>query len=755
MVEHDSIRQLISLYFDGEASPEEVETVKAHIKECVDCARYYQDLSKLSKSLQSWTDESLSPDLEQKINQSFLTLKQEEHKMKTQTPLFRAGVGGGVLVTLLVTILVTHNYTKQSLERRTREAGQYLAKQGQQLSDQKQYKPYHLSTNYKVGTEGKKERVKTAADDIGDQFSVSNARSSKAIDKSEAVHVGRGLARSNKGLRSKAVSGMQSSKYDSNLPVSSPEQVSYERKFFGAVADEDGVRLGRPVYEAEVDSAPSVAGGLAIWPEPPFHPRPQGEERNTEQYDRIYENQFLTASENPLSTFSIDVDTASYSNMRRFLNNNQMPPEDAVRIEEMINYFSYDYPRPAGKHPFSITTEAAICPWNTEHELVMVGLKGKTLEEGKIPPSNLVFLLDVSGSMNQPNKLPLLKNAFKMMVNQITDQERVAIVVYAGAAGTVLESTPGSNKHKILQAIDNLRSGGSTAGGAGIQLAYQIAKDNFIKGGNNRVILATDGDFNVGVSSNGELVRMIEENRHEGVFLTVLGFGGGNYKDTRMEQIANKGNGNYYYIDTQKEAKKVLVNELGSTLFAIAKDVKLQIEFNPAEVKAYRLIGYENRILTKEDFNDDTKDAGELGAGHSVTALYEIVPADSEETFQNVDALKYQQAKVVSSGDLMTVKLRYKNPDADKSQLIEQAITRGQITQTPQGNFQFAASVAEFGLLLRDSQFKGKAEYKSVIKNAIESKGEDKFGYRQEFIDLVNKAQGLDNRSQTPGIIFK
>jgi len=421
----------------------------------------------------------------------------------------------------------------------------------------------------------------------------------------------------------------------------------------------------------------------------------------------------------------------------------------------LINYFSYDYPEPTGKHPFSITTKGAVCPWNNKHQLMMVGLHGKTLKADKLPPSNLVFLIDVSGSMRSANKLELLKKSYKMMVNQLSQNERVAIVVYAGAAGKVLESTPASDKAKILAAIDNLQAGGSTAGGAGVKLAYQIAKDNFIKNGNNRVILATDGDFNVGVSSTGDLTRLIEEKRKDGIFLTILGFGMGNYKDGRMEQLADKGNGNYYYIDTEKEAKKVLVHELGSTLFTIAKDVKLQIEFNPQHIKAYRLIGYENRILAKEDFNDDTKDAGELGAGHTVTALYEIVPADSDESFGDVDDLIFQKRDKVKSDDMMLVKFRYKEPDENKSKLIKQTITKEDIAEQPTDDFQFAASVAEFGLLLRNSEFKGDAAYDHIIKSAEASKGKDTYGYRAELIELIKKAQSIDTRSINPGINFK
>ncbi|MCB9757970.1 MAG: VWA domain-containing protein [Candidatus Omnitrophica bacterium] len=467
---------------------------------------------------------------------------------------------------------------------------------------------------------------------------------------------------------------------------------------------------------------------------------------NTEEYARVYEHDFLFVKDNPLSTFSIDVDTASYSNIRRFLEQGQIPPVDAVRIEEMINYFSYNYKKPIGEVPFAVSIDGAVAPWNKTHQLLRIGLQGKTLSQTEMPASNLVFLIDVSGSMQDANKLPLLKESLKLMVAQLSDKQRVAMVVYAGAAGQVLESTSGSDKRKILSAIDRLSAGGSTAGGAGIQLAYKIAMQNYIKGGNNRVILATDGDFNVGVSSTSEMTRLIEEKRKDNIFITVLGFGMGNYKDNRLEQIADKGNGTYYYIDTLKEAKKVLIEELGSTLFTIAKDVKLQVEFNPAQVKAYRLIGYENRVLNKEDFNNDAKDAGELGAGHTVTALYEIVPVDSTEQFAKVDELTYQKSQNIPSEDLATVKLRYKEPDQDISQLIQQSISRANIVQELTDDFQFAAAVVEFGLLLKDSQYKANSSYEHVIESAIKSRGADRFGYRLEFIDLVKKAQSLDNR---------
>ena len=385
---------------------------------------------------------------------------------------------------------------------------------------------------------------------------------------------------------------------------------------------------------------------------------------NTEEYSNITENGFHKVTDEPLSTFSIDVDAASYSNVRRYLNNNQLPPAGAVRTEEMINYFKYQYPQPTGKDPFSINTEISDCPWNKENKLVLIGLQGKNIPVENLPASNLVFLIDVSGSMMDENKLPLVKASLKMLTDQLREKDRISIVVYAGNAGLVLPSTSGSDKIKIKTAIDALEAGGSTAGGAGIQLAYKTALENFMKEGNNRVILCTDGDFNVGVSSDDDMVRLIEKERNKGIFLTVLGYGMGNYKDSKMQQLADKGNGNHAYIDGINEAKKVLVNEFGGTLFTIAKDVKLQLEFNPAKVAAYRLIGYENRLLNKEDFNDDKKDAGELGSGHTVTALYEIIPVGVKSEFlKDVDPLKYQKPgkKIRSSfnDEMLTIKFRY------------------------------------------------------------------------------------------------
>lgn len=474
-----------------------------------------------------------------------------------------------------------------------------------------------------------------------------------------------------------------------------------------------------------------------------------GPPHNTEDYDVINENRFFEVTKEPLSTFSIDVDAASYSNIRRFLRNGQQPPKDAVRIEEMVNYFNYDYPEPEGEHPFTVNTEISECPWQPQHRLLHVGLQGKHIPMDDLPASNLVFLIDVSGSMSATNKLPLLQSSFKLLADQLRPKDKVAIVVYAGAAGVVLKPTGGDDKQKIKDAIHQLEAGGSTAGGAGIQLAYKMAKENFVEGGNNRVILATDGDFNVGPSSDAELVRMIEAERESGVFLTILGFGMGNYKDNKMQQLANKGNGNHAYIDDISEAKKVLIEEFGGTMFAIAKDVKIQIEFNPAKVRGYRLIGYENRLLANEDFNDDKKDAGELGSGHTVTALYEIIPAgvDSEHLAQ-VDDLKYQETKIDPNADrskeLLTIKLRYKAPNGQKSRLIEEAVLdRDTKLEKSSDNFRWSAAVAEFGMLLRDSEYKGKATYLHCQQMAENAKGEDPNGYRRELIEMIDTMKRL------------
>ena len=474
---------------------------------------------------------------------------------------------------------------------------------------------------------------------------------------------------------------------------------------------------------------------------------------NTESYDFIESNGFKRVADHPLSTFSIDVDTASYANVRRFLSQGQMPPAGAVRIEEMVNYFDYDYPPPTGDDPFSVNVEIADCPWQPDHRLARIGLKGYEVTWDETPPSNLVFLIDVSGSMKSPDKLPLLKEAMKLLVEQLGEHDSIALTVYAGASGLVLPSTTGANKGAILDALDRLNAGGSTNGGAGIKLAYDTAMANFIPGGVNRVILATDGDFNVGTTSRSDLTQLIEDKAKSGVFLSVLGFGTGNYKDSQLEQLADKGNGNYAYIDSLNEARKVLVTEMGGTLVTIAKDVKIQIEFNPAQVSAYRLIGYENRLLAKEDFNDDTKDAGEIGAGHTVTAFYEIVPGGVEVETPGVDPLEYQPTATAESetalpeelsGTMMTVKLRYKEPDGDTSKLMKVRVADAGLTLAEASDdFTFATAVASFGMLLRGSEHVPGFTYGAVLEMAQSSRGEDPNGYRAEFAQLVQRAEEL------------
>jgi Ca-activated chloride channel homolog len=475
-------------------------------------------------------------------------------------------------------------------------------------------------------------------------------------------------------------------------------------------------------------------------------------QHNTENYNPINENGFQLVGASPVTTFSADVDRASYTNVRRFLNNGEMPPVDAVRVEEMINYFDYNYPQPDDNKPFSVTTEVSDSPWNAGLKLVHIGLQARKIPTDNLPASNLVFLIDVSGSMSDQNKLPLLKQAFKLLVDQLRPKDKVSIVVYAGAAGVVLPPTSGDKKIKIKEALDNLQSGGSTAGGQGINLAYNLAQENFIEKGNNRIILATDGDFNVGISSEGELQRLIEEKRKGGVYLSIMGFGMGNYKDSHIETLADKGNGNYAYIDNIQEAQKIFVQEFGGTLFTVAKDVKLQIEFNPRHVQAYRLIGYENRSLKNEEFQNDKKDAGDMGSGHSVTAIYEIVPTGTESAYlAKTDALKYQ--KTISSGDtgeLLTLKIRYKKPDSKTSELLDYPVKNKSISlASTSDNFRLAASVAEFGLLLRQSEYKGGAGYEDVIKRAKTAFGKDDEGYRSEFVRLAKVAQSLDNRKES------
>lgn len=469
---------------------------------------------------------------------------------------------------------------------------------------------------------------------------------------------------------------------------------------------------------------------------------------NREEYSHNAENRFKSPVKEPLSTFSIDVDAASYSNIRRFINQGEMPPKDAVRIEEMINYFNYDYPEPAGNDPVRITTETGICPWNKNHRLVQIGIKAREIESKNLPSSNFVFLIDVSGSMFGPTRLELVKSSLRLLVNNLREKDQVAIVTYCGNARVALPSTPGNEKQKIKDALEELTAGGSTAGGAGIEEAYRIAQKNFIPEGNNRIILCTDGDFNVGASGEAELENLIESKRKSGIYLTVLGYGMGNYKDNKMQILAQKGNGNHAYIDNIQEANKVLVNEFGSTMYAVAKDVKLQVEFNPAKVQSYRLVGYETRMLNDEDFNDDTKDAGEMGAGHTVTALYEVIPAGVPGNIPgSIDPLKYQTGtdKAIRTNifpELLTVKLRYKTPEGNSSRKIEQGLTdTGK--DNVSANFRFASAVAMFAQLLRDSDFKGEATYDQVIETARKGLSNDPEGYRAEFIRLVQSVKGF------------
>ncbi len=484
----------------------------------------------------------------------------------------------------------------------------------------------------------------------------------------------------------------------------------------GGCTQDDSTILESTPYDANESDWPPI--------EPPIEYN-----YGSEEYGAFDENPFLDAIEDPLSTFSIDVDGASYSNVRRFLNEGRRPPRDAVRIEEMINYFSYDYPQPSGQHPFSVTTEVSDCPWDLSHQLIHIGLQGESLETDDIPPSNLVFLIDVSGSMRASNKLPLLKQAFRLLVPQLRAEDRIAMVTYAGSPGLALPSTSGSEQEELLGVLDRLEAGGSTAGAAGIELAYEQVLENFAEEGNNRVILATDGDFNVGISNDAALVQLIESKRDLGVFLTVLGFGTGNLKDSKMEKLANHGNGTYNYIDNLAEAEKVFVHELVGTLVTIAKDVKIQVEFNSDRIASYRLIGYENRLLDDDDFDDDAADAGEMGSGHSVTALYEIVPVPDTDA---------------TDPSLIKISLRYKDPDMSTSQVFESSVTgKGFPLDQTSDNYRFSAAVAQFGLLLRNSEHMGESSVSSVLELAKSSIGSDEGGYRGEFVELVEGCDRL------------
>lgn len=466
---------------------------------------------------------------------------------------------------------------------------------------------------------------------------------------------------------------------------------------------------------------------------------------NTEEYRYIAENGYKRVADEPLSTFSVDVDTASYSNVRRMLREGSPVPADAVRIEEMINYFNYEYPEPEGDAPFSVTTEYSICPWNEDNNLLLIGLQAKEIDFEDRPASNFVFLLDVSGSMYSDDKLPLVQKSFGMLAENLTGADRVSIVTYAGFETVVLDGAAGDRASEIVDALDSLQAGGSTAGSAGIQKAYELAEKHFIPGGNNRVILATDGDLNVGVTSEGDLTRLIQEKKKSGVHLSVLGVGSGNIKDNKMEALADHGDGNYNYLDSIYEAKRVLVDEMGGTLITVAKDVKIQVEFNPAFVAGYRLVGYENRLLDKEDFDNDAVDAGEIGSGHTVTALYEIIPAGGAGGGES--KLKYQPAKnteeMDGSSELLTVSLRYKAPNGDKSKRINYPVEADSFRKEMPWNLRFAAAVAEFGMVLRDSEKKGTADYESIMALAEPCVTMWSDSYRKEFLELVQTAERM------------
>lgn len=534
--------------------------------------------------------------------------------------------------------------------------------------------------------------------------------------------------------------------------VTSADKASETRRVAAASVAVQQVAASPAPLPAMGFTGRGIAGGIARGYEIPDSRRRPREPYSREQYDRIEDNPFLGVRNNPLSTFSIDVDRAAYANVRRFITNGQRPPADAVRIEELINYFPYSLPAPRDNDPVAITSEVIAAPWQPKHQLVRIALQATRIETDDLPPNNLVFLLDVSGSMMSPDKLPLMKQALRLLVDQLRPQDRVAIVTYAGAAGLVLPSTRGDEKARIVEALDRLEAGGSTAGGAGIELAYRTAREHFLERGNNRVILATDGDFNVGVSSDGELERLVERRRAEGTYLTVLGFGTGNYQASKMEKLAKVGNGNAAYIDGLGEARKLLVEEMGATLLTVANDVKLQVEFNPAAVQAYRLIGYENRLLRNEDFADDTKDAGDIGAGHQVTALYEVVPVgvNGTVTLRGVDSLRYRtperleegSARRASASELLFVKLRYKRPGESQSRLLSHAVSARSASGGSQ-DMRFIASVASFGMLLRDSEYQGNSSAAQVLEQARAALGNDMGGYRAEFVRLVERWREL------------
>ncbi len=779
---HEDIKILVSAYSDGEVSPSEKNIVEEHLKTCASCQRDLKGYKAMSSSLSQWPNESLSPDEQIKVQRS-IELRREPMFTKRSTMMT---VGTTLALVVVVVSISLRTFTNSRIQGRLKTSaddigdqyseGTTRTLQSKMSAAASSYEPYNLNSSYNVAAGSyAQEPEQTYSTDNSTLLNTQQeywatgqtnnnlpaARQPMPVTRqmqlapnitnptlfepgirasmNENKRLGAGLVGADAALMRTRV-GVQMATFNAAYQNMPNAQVLAG---MGNVDPNVGTTVGlRRAWNSGNDSYNS-------WNAPQPYPYEQGypiqyAPSNTEQYDRIYENPFLTAKDNPLSTFSISVDTGSYSNIRRFLFNGQMPSKDAVQTEELINYFSYDYPQPAGNDPFSITTEVSTCPWNPQHQLALIGLQGKKIPLENLPPSNLVFLVDVSGSMGVENKLPLVKQSLHLLVEQLRPEDTVSIAVFAGGADRILEPTSGRDKDKILNAIDNLEAGGSTNGEEGLQLAYKMAQENFIPNGNNRIIVTTDGDFNVGTSADGDLVRMIEQKRDQGVYLTVFGFGMGNIKASRMEKLADAGHGNYDYIDSLDEARKQLEQQLGGTLYAIAKDVKIQVEFNPSTVEAYRLIGYEEHLLNKEDFNNDNKQAGVIGSGHTVTALYEITPAGSNEPAGDVDPLRYQTSTVNLSNDLMTIKLRYKDPQSDTSKLIVGTLNRWQVNPQPSENLRFAGAVAEFGMLLRDSAYKENASYQQVLDTAQNAIGSDYNGYRKDFLDLVEKASSMD-----------
>jgi len=762
MNNHETMRMLISAYLDDVATDQERSDVKKHLGECAECKEYYIELKNLRVVMHKCGEEQLSPDAEQKIKNDFLGGKAKREAVMRNKILVSAG-SAVLMVVLVFAFAVKTNVVKgakvmipvdvNAAAKAPVPAVKPIVKVA--------LKPV-IAPVAPVAVPAAKEALQTEALRAKGTRMLQEATKSNQFQKNSGVSYAQQNI-SNFGYAGESVKlGFGSRLKDSSDQISggttysgegfSSSDLSAQRTTaaFGAASGSFDKAYASYSYR-EVERCPEVWYPRRYWdwPDEPliYVVEPPQPPVNSESYNPIIEQGFLRSIEHPLSTFSIDVDTASYANVRRYLiDQRQMPPKDAVRIEELVNYFTYDYPQPKDNVPFSVTTEVSDCPWNSANKLALIGLQGKSENMEALPPSNLVFLIDVSGSMGDPNKLDLIKQAFPMLVKNLRPQDHVSIVTFSDNPTVVLDATSGANKEVLNGTIAGLVANGSTAGAAGIKAAYGIALKNLIPHGNNRVIMATDGDFNVGPSEDSELVRMIEDYRNDGVFLTVLGFGTGNLKDSKLVQIADKGNGNFSYIDNVLEAKKALVGQMAGTLFTIAKDVKIQVEFNPAQVKAYRLIGYEKRALSKEDFNDDKKDAGELGAGHCVTALYELEMEDAPGSGR-VDELKYQPqpVKVIgNSQELMTVKLRYKLPQENESRLITQAVSK--INNEPSVNFNFASSVVEFCMLLRESQLKGQATYDDVIARAKAAKGNDNEGYRAEFIRMVEAAQILSGK---------